>query len=76
MVLHEYLVTILLIIKLPYLPCVLVIHVFIKIVLTYFTEKPFSDAMRTQPHLVDADGRVFWKLNSHTGGEGGVLLQG
>ncbi|PQP95786.1 uncharacterized protein Pyn_38750 [Prunus yedoensis var. nudiflora] len=38
-------------------------------------KKPFSDAMRTQPHLVDADGRVFWKLNSHTGGEGGVLLQ-
>ncbi|KAH0984303.1 hypothetical protein GBA52_011480 [Prunus armeniaca] len=38
-------------------------------------KKPFSDAMRTQPHLVDADGRVFWKLNSHTGGEGGFLLQ-
>ena len=34
-----------------------------------------SNAVRTEPVLLDVDGRVFWKLNGYNG-QSDILLQG
>lgn len=41
----------------------------------YLTGKQRSDAVRTEPILLDAEGRAFWKLRC-LGAEEDTLLQG
>jgi hypothetical protein len=41
-----------------------------------YTLKQRSDAFRTQPYLLDADGRAFWKLKGYNNDGDDVLLQG
>lgn len=47
----------------------------LKVPWKYFVEKQRCDVVRTEPYLVDVDGRVFWKLKGYNNGDD-MVLQG